>query len=147
MVEDINAAAIATAIQNSVAVFTRHLRQLPPGGELAFTELLALSRLDQLGPSTASDLARAEHITPQGMGVTVAELERRGLLQRQGDPRDKRRVLLAMTENGMRALADRRDTRTDQITKVLIESFTSDELRALLTAAPLIERLGAGLLR
>lgn len=126
-------------------MFTRQLRHLPVDGDLTFSELLALSRLDQIGPATTSDLARAEQITSQAMGATLAALEARGLVDRHPDPGDGRRVLVSMTNDGRRALRSRRDARTGQMAKALVERFTRSELSALMTAAPLIERLGKGL--
>lgn len=126
-------------------MFTRQLRHLPVDGDLTFSELLALSRLDQTGPATTSDLARAEQITSQAMGATLAALEARGLVDRHPDPGDGRRVLVSMTKDGRRALRNRRDARTGQMAKALVERFTRSELSALMTAAPLIERLGEGL--
>lgn len=145
MVDGLDPVEVGLALQASVGVFTRHLRQLPVGDELSFGELLVLSRLNQLGPSTAAALARAEQVTPQSIGVTVAELERRGLVERRGDPKDKRRVLVTPTASGETALRERRDTRTDQIATALAQRFTPAELDTLSRAAALIERLGRAL--
>lgn len=145
MPDELDPSTVATAVQVSVGVFTRQLRHLPIGGELSFPELLALSRLDQLGSVTTSDLARAEQITPQAMGATLAALEERGLVERRPDPGDGRRLLMSMTKAGDRALRSRRDARTEQIARVLANKFTRAEMKALMAAAPLIERLGNGL--
>lgn len=145
MPDDMDPAKVAAAVQESIGLFTRQLRQAPVGGELTFSELLALSRLERIGPATASDLARAEQITPQAMGATLAGLEDRGLVERRHDPGDGRRMLLSMTEAGERALRARRDARTEQMARVLANTFTRAEMQALMVAAPLIERLGESL--
>jgi len=145
MADDLVPRQVAAAIQESIGLFTRQLRQAPVGGELTFSELLALGRLERVGSATTSDLARAEQITPQAMGATLAALEERGLVQRQPDPGDGRRVLMSMTKAGDRALRSRRDARTEQMARVIENRFTRAEMKALMTAAPLIERLGEGL--
>lgn len=146
MVDDEEARKVAAAIQVGIGFFTRQLRQAPvEDGGLTFSELLALSRLDRVGSATTSALARAEQITPQAMGTTIAALEERGLIERRPDDRDARRVLVSMTDAGRAALDERRDARTEQMTRVLANRFTPNELEALLTAAPLLERLGEGL--
>lgn len=142
MVDGTDPAEVGALLQRGVGVFTRGLRQVPVSGELSFSELLVLSRLDQLGPASSAEVARAEQVTPQAMSFTVAGLERRGLVERRPDPWDKRRVLVSLTAKGALALHGRRDRRSEQITKALREHFTPAELGALLTAAPLIERLG-----
>jgi DNA-binding MarR family transcriptional regulator len=144
MVEDLDANKVATAIQVSIGQFIRRLRQAPVEEELTFSELLALSRLDRVGSATTSKLARAEQITPQAMGTTLTALEERGLVERRSDPGDARRMLISMTKTGEQALRSRRSARTDQMAKVL-DGFTRAELRTLMAAAPLIERLGEGL--
>lgn len=72
-------------------------------------------------------------------------LEERGLVERRPDPADGRRMLLSMTESGNRALRARRDARTEQMGRVLANTFTRAEMKALMVAAPLIERLGESL--
>lgn len=118
----------------------RKLRQAPQTGELPFPESLALSRLDRGGPATSSELARAERISPQSMGTTIAELERRGLVAREKDPEDGRRIVLSITETGRRVVHDRRGKRTEVIARAL-GGFTPEELEQLRAAAPLLERL------
>jgi DNA-binding MarR family transcriptional regulator len=145
MPDDIDPSKVAAVVQESIGLFTRQLRQAPVTGELTFSELLALSRLERIGSATASDLARAEQITPQAMGATLAGLEERGLVERRPDARDGRRMLLSMTEAGERALRARRDARTEQMARVLANTFTRAEMKALMAAAPLIERLGESL--
>ena len=119
----------------------RKLRQMPLGDELTLPETAALSRLDRGGPATSSDLARAERISPQSMGVTVAELERRGLVAREKDPGDGRRIVLSITQTGRQITRDRRGRRTELIARALDGGFTPTELDQLRAAAPLLERL------
>jgi DNA-binding MarR family transcriptional regulator len=143
MVEDRGTPAeVASALRLSIGLFVRRLRQLSVPDELTIPEQSALSRLERGGPATASDLARAEQITPQGMGPTVTGLEERGLIARRSDPADGRRVLLSVTEAGYDALRSKRSARVEQLAKVLAQNFSPAELETLRAAAPLIERLG-----
>jgi DNA-binding MarR family transcriptional regulator len=143
MVEDRGKPAeVASALRLSIGLFVRRLRQLSAPDVLSVPEQSALSRLERGGPATASDLARAEQITPQGMGPTVMGLEERGLIARRPDPTDGRRVLLSVTEAGYDALRNERSARVEQLGKVLAENFSPVELETLRAAAPLIERLG-----
>lgn len=135
-------AEVAAALQVSIGLFTRRLRQAPVQDDLTTPEMTALSRLDRAGSATASALARAEQITPQAIGATLAELTRRGLVDRHQDPEDGRRTVLSLTEAGRRVVHSKRSARTQQLAKVLRDSFTARELETLLAAAPLIERLG-----
>jgi DNA-binding MarR family transcriptional regulator len=136
-----DAREVAAALQVSIGLLIRRLRQVQPEGELTLAETSALSRLDRGGPATSSDLAKQDRISPQSMGATLAGLEQRGLVERQRDPEDGRRVVLSVSDAGRRVVNDRRGVRTEQIAAALRAGFTAGELGQLLGVAPLLERL------
>jgi DNA-binding MarR family transcriptional regulator len=133
---------VAAALQVSIGVFVRRLRQSPVHDELSTPEMEALLRLDRDGPASPSDLARALQITPQGMGATLGGLVHRGLVERHPDPDDGRRTVMSPTAAGQEVVRSKRSARTQQIAKSLSERFTQEELQILMAAAPLIGRLG-----
>jgi len=132
---------IAAALRVSVGMLLRRLRQVRPDDELTLPESSALARLDRTGPATPGALAKVEQISPQSMGATLAALEARGLIARQADPGDGRRVVLSVTDAGLELLRNKRGARTEQLAQALSAGFTAAELRQLATAAPLLERL------
>jgi DNA-binding MarR family transcriptional regulator len=132
---------VAGALRVVVGLLVRKLRQPLNEGELTIAESSALSRLERGGPATSSDLARLERISPQSMGVTVAALLERGLVERSRDPEDGRRIVLSITEAGRRTVHDKRGARTEQIATALRDGFSEDELSQLVAAAALLERL------
>jgi DNA-binding MarR family transcriptional regulator len=133
--------ALANDLRNGIGLLLRRLRRLPVEGDLTLPQISALVRLDRFGPATAGEMAKAEQISPQSMGATVAALESRGLLRRTPDPDDGRRVILSPTAAGARTLRNRRDAKTKTMAAALDLEFTAAELEALRSAAPLIERL------
>jgi DNA-binding MarR family transcriptional regulator len=133
---------VASALLLNVGLFVRRLRQSPGTAELTMPEQSTLSRLERGGPASASDLARAEQVTPQAVGPLVAVLEERGLVMRSPDPKDGRRVLLSVTEHGLEALRNKQSARVERMANVLAEDFSRAELETLHAAAQLIERLG-----
>jgi DNA-binding MarR family transcriptional regulator len=141
MGQDLEAGEVAGALLVSIGLLRRRLRQVLTEGELTLPESSALVRLDRGGPATSSALARLEQISPQSMGATLGSLEARGLVERRPDPQDGRRAVMSLTEAGLQALRNRRNARTEQLTRVLANEFTRSELRQLMAAAPLIERL------
>src|SRR5580692_6057862 len=128
---------VAGALRVAVGLVVRKLRQAPSPGELSLAESSALSRLERGGPATSSDLARVDRISPQSMGVTVAALLDGGLIERNRDPEDGRRIVLSVTEAGRRTLRDKRGARTEHIAAALRDWFTGDELRQLESASAL----------
>lgn len=132
---------VAGALRVAVGLLVRKMRQPLNEGELTIAESAALGRLERGGPATSSDLARLDRISPQSMGVTVAALLERGLIERSRDPEDGRRIVLSITEAGRRTVHDKRGARTEQIAAALRKGFGDDELDQLKAAAALIERL------
>jgi DNA-binding MarR family transcriptional regulator len=140
MSADARAEDVARELLLCVGLLRRRLRQMPVTDELSFPETAALGRLDRGGATTAADLARQEQISPQSMGATLGELEARGLVKRQPDPDDGRRILLSISPVGRRVLNRRRNARVEQLAQGLA-GFTEAELEQLALATPLIQRL------
>ena len=133
---------VGAGLYVAIGLFVHRLRQVPVQEELTISERSALTRLERVGSATPGALAKLSQISPQGMGATLAALERRGLVQRHPDPGDGRRVVMSVTAAGRGMLEDKRTARADQIGKVLADNFTSEEMAILNEAVPLIKRLG-----
>jgi DNA-binding MarR family transcriptional regulator len=132
---------VAATLRVSIGMLLRRLRQTPADGGLTLPETAALARLDRGGPATATALARLEQISPQSMGATLSALQARGLVERTADPHDGRRIVLSLSDAGLEALRHRRDVRVQQLAAALSHGFTPAELRQLMEASPLLERL------
>jgi len=131
---------VAAALRVAIGMLYRRLKQATRT-ELTLAESSTLSRLERGGPASSSELARYDRISPQSMGVTVAALEDRGLIERRRDPGDGRRIVLSITEAGRRLIHDKRGERTGQIAAALGDGFSADELTRLKAVVPLLERL------
>src|ERR1700760_2150886 len=123
MPEAADPGALAAELRLSIGLLLRRLRQIPTDDELTLSESAALARLERGGPATSAELARAEQISPQSMGATLAGLETRGLVTRDADPADGRRVIMSVTDAGLDLVGKRRDVRVEQIAAAL-EGFT-----------------------
>ncbi|BBY65863.1 MarR family winged helix-turn-helix transcriptional regulator [Mycolicibacterium helvum] len=133
---------IGALLYRNIALIASRVKRLQAPGQLSLPERAALSRLDRGGPTSAAELARVEQISPQAMRVTLGALESQGLVQRQPDPQDGRRIVMSLTPSGVKLVRHKRDARTRLFAQVLTEEFTDAELRILARAAPLIARLG-----
>jgi DNA-binding MarR family transcriptional regulator len=137
---------VGESVMQGVEALARRLRQIRHAeDEPTYPERAALTRLEGYGPATSADLARAEQITPQSMGVTLAALESRGLVKRSRDPGDGRRIIYSLTEAGAEWKRSRRGQRAELLGRALAEHFTSAEIEQLGTAAALIERLASSI--
>jgi DNA-binding MarR family transcriptional regulator len=145
MIQTLDVNTVASELKVSISLFVRRLRQSSIQADLTLPEIAAMSRLERVGSATTSDLARVDQITPQAMGVTLASLEERGLVERRPDPSDGRRSSMSLTTTGQQALRNKLSAQTEQLAKVIADRFTVAEVEILRAAAPLIERLGEGL--
>ncbi|HEY4917808.1 MAG TPA: MarR family transcriptional regulator [Solirubrobacteraceae bacterium] len=131
---------IATEVRGTLAVLYRRIRQTKRIGDLTLPESSALSRLQHSGPMTAATLAKLEQISPQSIGVTVAALEAKALIQRSADPADGRRVILSLTSAGDATVQARRAAQDQQFTRAL-SALSAEERVQLLQVMPVLERL------
>ncbi|HVI54525.1 MAG TPA: MarR family transcriptional regulator [Luteibacter sp.] len=133
---DIAAADLLTACGQLV----RRLRAETNNQELSWSQMAVLARLESAGPMSIADMARAESVKPQSMGVTLSVMEDEGLLERRPHPTDGRQFLFALTVAGVEA---RRRVRAAKQTWLAgaVATLTADEQRDLLTAAAVIRRL------
>jgi len=129
----------------SIGLCIRQLRQVQTQGDLSLPEVSALKRLDRGGPTSVTELAKSEQISVQSMGTTLGRLEARGLVERHPHPSDGRRSVLSLTKAGTRVLGDKHTGRAKQLATALSTGFSPAELRQLMVAAPLIERLAQSL--
>ncbi len=138
--DDASLEQVGAEIRGTLAVLYRRIRQTKQLGDLTLPESSALSRLQRGGPMTAAALARLEQISPQSIGVTVAALEAKGLIERRADPADGRRVTLSVTSAGDATVQARRSARDRQFTRAL-RALSAEERARLVEILPVLERL------
>jgi DNA-binding MarR family transcriptional regulator len=114
---------------------TAHLgvEQTPTGKALGLTNarMMALAAVDAAGPCSMSDLAR-QLALPAPLATRVAdELVARDLVERFGDPGDRRRVLLRLSAKGRSALSAVHGE-AEQLMSAVLLRMTAAEAEALL---------------
>jgi DNA-binding MarR family transcriptional regulator len=107
---------------------------------MSLTALSTLSTLARTGPRRVTDPAAAEDITQPSMTKIVIILEQSGLIERRGDPTDKRVALVALTTAGANYLKTRRRIGTKAFIE-LLDELPDDEIATLLAAVPALEHL------
>ncbi|MRH87378.1 MarR family transcriptional regulator [Nocardia sp. SYP-A9097] len=135
------AAQAARDLRILVGRLRRRFLEQSDSRELTPTQQSVLSRLSK-GDSSASDLAAAERVRPQGVAVTLGILEERGLIERRPDPADRRRQLVSLSEEGREFHEGRRRAGDEWLAAVMQERFTEGERQTVLDALRLLERLG-----
>jgi DNA-binding MarR family transcriptional regulator len=100
-----------------------------------------IKRLRNDGPSTASALAAAEHVTHQAVTQTLAGLKRAGLVRSAADPADGRKNVISITPAGNRLFESAIATRDAWLARAIEAVVSPGERAALEKAIELLERL------
>ena len=87
-----------------------------------------------------SEMARDLAVTMPSVTGLVDQLIRRGLASRRHDDKDRRRVLVSLTDVGRKALADVREAMVDIVAR-LLEGISEEDRESLVIAAERIHAL------
>ena len=139
--DDARASALAEELRAVLGRLKRRLREQAAPGDLTWSQVRVLGRLERHGPSTVTDLARAEGMRPQSMGAVVRALEEAGLLSGAPDPRDARRTILAITDSCREWILAGRAARQDWLCAAIRRHLAPAEQDTLASAAALLRRL------
>ena len=113
--------------------------------QLPIAHVAVLKRLRDDGPTTASALAAAEHVTHQAVAQTLAALKRTGLVRSQPDPTDGRKSVISVTPAGNRLFESAIASRDAWLARAIESAVSPRERAALEKSIELLERLaGAG---
>jgi DNA-binding MarR family transcriptional regulator len=137
--QTISAPDLAHRLRPVIARLGRRLRQ-EAGGELSPSQGAALTTVACHGPLTPSELATRERIQRPTATRVLARLEEAGLLERAGDPSDRRSSLVSATPAGRALLAAQRE-RKDAFLARRLDRLDPAELAVLDRAATILERV------
>ncbi|WP_017935980.1 MarR family winged helix-turn-helix transcriptional regulator [Nocardioides sp. Iso805N] len=136
-----SSAAIAGDLRAVVALLVRRTRANPVFPPHQFGVLRAI---DRMGPQTASQLAALEFVRPQSMAHTLQQLDEAGFITRHADPTDGRQTLIALSDSGVRALADQRREVTGWLAAEIDQKLDAGERATLAQAVTLLGRIVKG---
>ena len=118
--------------QVELAVRARLDELVRPAGltALQYTALTVLERHPDL---TSAHLARNSFVTAQSMADMVTSLRAQGLIDRHQDPRDRRRLVLSLTEDG-KLLLDRYRQAVVDLEAEMLGDLSADQAHDLRAA-------------
>jgi DNA-binding MarR family transcriptional regulator len=138
-----NAPEIAAELMRTMTRLRSRLRAESAPNDMLWTwsQLNTLTRIADRQPTTASDLAVAEHVRRQSMAETLSALRDGGLITASPDPGDARKSLIRTTRKG-RALAATIPAAREMWLNDAIERMTdADERQLLGKAIAILNRL------
>jgi DNA-binding MarR family transcriptional regulator len=101
---------------------------LKPSGVTAL-QYTALTVLERRPTMTSADLARASFVRAQSAADLVGALERRGLIRRETDATNRRRMLISLTDQGQEFLKAYRPVVKELEERMLQDLETGDRTR------------------
>jgi DNA-binding MarR family transcriptional regulator len=138
-------ADLAPALAGDIRVFAgtlkRRLRELANPGDLSWSQVAVLGRLERDGPATVTTLARAEGVRPQSMGATISGLIEAGLVSSAPDPHDGRQSILSITAKCRQRIRAGREAREDWLLRTIRAKLPRKEQEELAAAVRLLKRL------
>ena len=136
-----HAATLAQDIRALAGKLKRKLREQADIGDLTPSQTAVLHRLDKDGPTTTSNLARAEGMRPQSMGSVITALDAAGLVSGRPDPSDGRQTILSLTDACRQLIGEGRAARQDWLFRTIQSQLSPSEQAQLAAAIPLLQQL------
>lgn len=137
-VHDDQALRLATAVGRLRGVLRDARWQVT---DLSMTQVAILRHLEREGPATASDLATAEHVSPQAVAQQLKGLRERGYVVAEPDATDRRKTRISLTDSGNALLKALLETREAWLARAIEASVAPEELADLDRAIEILERL------
>jgi len=138
--EALRALALAGDLRVVIGQLKRRLREQAHLGDLTWSQIRVLSRLDSEGPATVTALARAEGMRPQSMGETVSALKAAGFVSGAPDPDDGRQTVLSLTPACAEAIKNGRAAHEDWLFRSIRTRLAAAEQAQLASAVELLKR-------
>jgi DNA-binding MarR family transcriptional regulator len=130
----------AAQILRGVLRLGRRLRAVRRPGNTSLSEIGLLGTLRRLGPMPAVRLAAEENLQPQSLTRMIGSLERQGCIARIRSEADRREVLIGLTDDGRRVLADEMHVRGAWLERAAA-TLSDAEIRLLVDAAAVMQKL------
>ena len=131
---------LAAQLRVVFGALSRKIRERARSDGLSNPQKAVLLRLESDGPSTVSDLARAEGVKPQSIGQTVAGLRAAGLVEAGPDPADRRKTQLRLARAARQRALVLRSAHEDWLFGILEARFSPQEREQLRAAIDLLHR-------
>ncbi|WFR66789.1 MarR family transcriptional regulator [Curtobacterium flaccumfaciens] len=132
---------IAARLAAAVGRINRRART--DSATLGYGIVSALATIQREGPLRPGDLSRIEVVTKPTMTRILTELEQRGFIEREADPRDGRAFMVSATPEGIAAVERARADRTG-IVAGLIAELPEPDVAAIAGALEALERVALG---
>jgi DNA-binding MarR family transcriptional regulator len=133
-------AQLALAMRRTRGEVPAELRAAGQHGERHVATLVSLAAA---GPATVSELADRLHISRAHASLVVGELARAGLVEREHDHDDRRRIIVSLSDRARPAMAEMRRRNAAPLRRFLSELSDREADRFIANLEQLIAALRA----
>ena len=138
-------ARLVPLLPQLAVAYQRRSGEIPPAlrdaGQLGQRHVGMLATLAVSGPLSVSELARAAEMTVAHASLVVGELARAGLVERDHDQRDRRRIIVSLSDSAGRAVAEMRQRNAEPVISFLRQLDESQAEAFISTLALLLDHL------
>jgi DNA-binding MarR family transcriptional regulator len=126
----------------SLGLLVRRLRATTTAEQqdLSWTQKSVILRLEEDGPMTAADLARAESVKPQSMGTAIAQLEEKGLIEKKPRKDDGRQIDIKVTAKALAMRKTNHEASRSWLSEAISKLSRADQVK-LFEAGQIIKKL------
>ena len=110
---------ILKALRRIIRAIDLHSRKLATNHKITVPQLVALNVILEGNPLSTSEIARRVHLSPSTVVGILDRLEAKKLILRQRSTKDRRLVLVELTEAGRRHIVDAPSPLQDRLTEAL----------------------------
>lgn len=139
---ELRCASLSAELRVALLHTSRRLRIERSSDDVTPGQFTVLSVLDRHGPLTPREIAEHEKVRPPSMTRTLAALEALGLVTRTDHPTDGRQVLVALSEQGRREVAETRRRREAWLARRLA-ALDPEEREIMARAAVILNKVVA----
>jgi DNA-binding MarR family transcriptional regulator len=130
------------AFRLQLMALLRRLRRESDGGDIPLSQLMLLAALLRLGGTASpTELATVEGLRSSNVATLLRELEKDGLVRREADAGDRRRLHVVITDTGTQAVLANRSRREAWLAEAVAGCLSAEERAQLIAAGALLQRL------
>jgi len=113
--------SVMIALRKIIQAIDMNSKKLVKRVGLTGPQLVILQEISSLGEVTAGEIAQAVSLSQATVTGILERMEKRGLITRQRSDKDKRRIMVSITENGKQVLKDA----PPLMQEAFVDSFTN----------------------
>jgi MarR family transcriptional regulator, organic hydroperoxide resistance regulator len=123
--------SVMYAIRKLTRSTLMHQHSIAQSMELNVTDAECIDFLQDIGPSTAGDLAKITGLTTGSVTAVIDRLAKKGYVRRSSDPQDRRKVMVSVLPEKLKASRNRYKELANQV-NMLLRHYKKNELKLLL---------------